>query len=155
MAQKTIELIARGALIHNGRLLLCRNRKHGHAFLPGGHVEFAEPAREALAREIREELGMELVPRRFLGTMEACFRQSKAGQESAGRRHHEVNLVFELLTTPGDELDPAALQSREKHIEFIWVSLEDLLADPPALTVLPPGILKLIVADQTWHSEWK
>ena len=57
MPDNTIEIIARGALICSRRLLLCRNRKHGHVFLPGGHVEFGEPARAALEREMREETG--------------------------------------------------------------------------------------------------
>lgn len=166
MARKTIELIARGALIHNGRLLLCRNRKHGHAFLPGGHVNFGEPAAEALLREVREELGIELATGDFLGAMEASFLQSKApdtaaarpskpSQQGPGRRHHEVNLVFELLPTTGAEFDTDALQSREKPIEFVWMPLADLIGDSPAVAVLPPGILSLIAPDHTWHSSWK
>ena len=178
MKHKQIEIIARGALLHDDRLLLCRNRSDGHTFLPGGHVDFGEQARAALAREMREELGVDLVATRFLGAMEACFVQPKARPPDrsddnapprdatpAGRHHHEINLVFALSPAPGhDSPDHASLRSQEPHIEFIWLTLSELLSDPPAATVLPAGIIKLIRAtaptatapsEQMWHTAWK
>ena len=42
------------------RLLLCRRKKDGQWNLPGGHVDAKEPPWEAVVREVREELGMDV-----------------------------------------------------------------------------------------------
>ncbi len=109
-----IEVIARGVCVAGGQVLLCQGRKGGPAYLPGGHVEFRETARQALAREIREELGREAAVGRFLGCCEHAFLQQ-------GEPHAEVNLVFEL-TLPG--LEPGgAVDSAEAWIGFRWQPL--------------------------------
>gem|GEM_PF-6887474 len=51
---KHIEVIARGLIIANNALLLCRNVAGGYWYLPGGHVEPGESAAEALSRELVE-----------------------------------------------------------------------------------------------------
>ena len=47
---KPIDLIARGVALHRGRILVCRNRKKGNCYLPGGHIEptFADQRLEAI-----------------------------------------------------------------------------------------------------------
>lgn len=135
MASQTIELIARGVLIHDHRLLLCQNRKHGHLFLPGGHVEFGEPATVALQREVKEELGIDLVVGPFLGACEASFHQRR-GHET--KQHHEINLVFELKPPPS--FSPTDLRSQEDHIMFLWHDVASL----EKLNLLPIGIVKFI-----------
>ena len=104
------EIIARGLWIHEGKVLLCQNVKHGHQFLPGGHVEFGEQVAEALARELVEELGVKVTVGRFLGVCEAKFEQGRKGEHST--THHELSLVFEIL--PVDKsMDPLGLVSKE------------------------------------------
>ena len=62
----TTEFIARGVLVQDGRVLLCQNLKHGYTYLPGGHIEFAEPGQEALKREMLEECGQSVEVGRLL-----------------------------------------------------------------------------------------
>ena len=113
-----IEVLARGVLLHQGRLLLVVALEDGHASLPGGHVEFGEPAKVALRRELREELGLEVQVGDFLGAVEHAYADS--------RPHAEINLLFRLhcpaLTS---ERPPVALES---HIGFRWQPLDDLAA---------------------------
>ena len=166
-------------LVHQlgGKVAPAAKREYGHAFLPGGHVEFGEPAREALEREVREELGIDLVADRFLGAMEACFDQAKPSRRGdppgsaplesppANRRHHEINLVFSLRPRPPkQQVNPVAMRSQESGIEFIWVSLNDLLSESPTVTLLPPGIVNLVAAElppgrppgeHLWQSRWE
>lgn len=54
-----------GALIREGRVLLAHRRPEKHAYpdlwdLPGGMIEVGESELEALARELREELGVQI-----------------------------------------------------------------------------------------------
>jgi 8-oxo-dGTP diphosphatase len=48
--------------VRNGRLLLVRVRQNEHWYLPGGKIEEGEAPEDALRRELREELGLELEP---------------------------------------------------------------------------------------------
>ena len=65
-----------GAIILNrrGRMLLVRSHKWGDRWtIAGGHVEVGETLENALRREIREEVGLEIEDVRFLTTQEAIF----------------------------------------------------------------------------------
>ena len=112
-----IETIVRGVAIADGQLLVCRAKNGKTSYLPGGHIEFGETAREALVREIREELGVEAETGKFLGALENSFVQN-------GSPHAEINLVYELALADG--VDAEGLKSREDWIEFLWQDLNDL-----------------------------
>ena len=110
-----IETIARGVAIVDGKLLLCRARGGATSYLPGGHIEFGETGREALVREIREELGVEAKAGEFLGVVENSFMQH-------GKPHAEINLVYGLsFAAPLPEP-----KSAEDWISFEWRDLSDL-----------------------------
>ena len=109
-----IETIVRGVAIADGQLLVCRARNGKTSYLPGGHIEFGETAREALVREIREELGVEAETGKFLGALENSFLQH-------GKPHCEINLVLELKFAGKPEA-----KAIEDWIEFEWVDLARL-----------------------------
>jgi 8-oxo-dGTP diphosphatase len=131
-----IEILARGVMVSRGQLLVCRNKKAGILYLPGGHVEIGEGAEKAVCREIMEEMGKKSRVKRFLGCAEHAFMQR-------GKPHEEINLVFEVAIegvkvtqNPG---------SREDYIEFQWVPLNGLARlpfEPVALGRLLPRWMK-------------
>ena len=106
-----IETIARGVCVMDGKLLLCRAKGGKSTYLPGGHIEFGETGRQALVREVKEELGVDSQAGAFLGAVENSFLQH-------GRPHAEINLVYELKIEVA-----GALQSQEDWIEFEWCDL--------------------------------
>ncbi|MBO7685528.1 MAG: NUDIX domain-containing protein [Kiritimatiellae bacterium] len=113
-----IEIIARGVCVQEGKILLCRANGGATTYLPGGHVEFGETGRQALVREVKEEMGVDSETGAFLGVVENAFEQH-------GKPHAEINLVYELKI-------PAATPPRalESWIEFEWrdlARLDDLL----------------------------
>lgn len=115
--QPVVEVIARGVCVVDGQVLLCHGKSSALTYLPGGHIEFRETARQALVREIKEELGLDSTAGRFLGCCEHAFMQK-------GAPHAEINLVFEL-TIPGLAPDkPVA--ATEDWIGFRWHPLNDL-----------------------------
>ncbi len=119
MPDAHIEIIARGVLVHQSRVLVCRNVKHGYCYLPGGHVEFGERASESLAREITEELGLDSRIGAFLFGTEEVF-------ETGSRKHHEVNVVFHVEQLGPEPDPPAAVPSKERSIAFEWIDLAAL-----------------------------
>jgi ADP-ribose pyrophosphatase YjhB (NUDIX family) len=110
-----IEIISRGLLLESQRLLLCTNPKHGYAYLPGGHVEFNEPAAAALARELHEEARLDVQVGPLLLVTEDAF-------ETKGKEHHELNLVFRMERRGSDPI-----KSREPDLEFAWIDLASVI----------------------------
>ena len=145
-----VEVIARGVCVVDGQLLLCHGKKAELTYLPGGHIEFRETGRQALVREIREEMGREAVAGRFLGCCEHCFLQK-------GEPHAEINLVFELAV-PG--LVPGApVEAAEAWIGFRWQPLDQLDAaslEPAPLRTLVAAWLKTpgghFVSGEAWET---
>ena len=114
---KAIEILARGACVRGGKVLVCRNRKHGNVYLPGGHVDWGEDSKRALAREWREELGVKGRVGRFLGVVEQVYT-ARSG------RTCEISLVFEVACPKISAKSPPP--SAEDHLEFEWVPLRAL-----------------------------
>ena len=50
-----IHLLGRVALISSGYILLAHEIRAKNTFLPGGHVEYNEPVKNAIVRELREK----------------------------------------------------------------------------------------------------
>lgn len=112
-----IEVLARGIAWREGRVLLCRNLKHGYTYLPGGHVEPHESAAEACSREFMEETGMAVLVGAPLLASELRFTQR-------GKRRHEITLVFHVEHKSGTW--PETVESRESKIGFEWVHLGEV-----------------------------
>lgn len=117
-APARIEILARGLLVVEGKVLLCRNVKHGYRYLPGGHVEPGESAASALAREFLEESGVEVRVGPLLLTSEHGFVQK-------GRPRHEINLVFHVEQPP-EGIRRADWPSLEPGIVFDWVAAGEI-----------------------------
>ncbi len=58
-----------GLIIKDGKILLVHNKKHGAVRIepPGGKKHSGEGWREAVVREVEEELGIKVRPEKFFG----------------------------------------------------------------------------------------
>jgi ADP-ribose pyrophosphatase YjhB (NUDIX family) len=108
---KHIEVLVRGLWVQQDKLLVCRNHKHGHCYLPGGHVEPGEHAKDALVREFQEETGTSVAVGAMLLVSEQVFEQR-------GSRKHEVSIVFHVEPASGEV---GEVVSREVAIGFEWL----------------------------------
>ncbi len=121
-----IHFLARGLLLTpSGDVVLCRPVGKKWFFLPGGHIENGESARDALGREIVEEMG-EVGHKitSFVGLCENIFDYDEA------KLQHEVNVIFEV------DLERESVSSKLEHIEFVTVKKEDLRN----IEIMPPEI---------------
>ncbi len=103
-----IELIVRAVIRKGDEFLLAKQKTESNTFLPGGHMEPGEYAKESLRRELKEELGLDSEIGRFVGVLEHKFTDKK------GKEYEEINLIFEVAIK---EENPSA---KEGHLEFIW-----------------------------------
>jgi nucleoside triphosphatase len=101
-----------GALIVNGegKILLTKSHKWFDKYtLPGGHIEVGETMEEAVKREVKEEVGLDVEVVEFLTMQEAIY-----AKEFYKKRHF---IFFDFLCRVGDQqvkLDQDELQ------DFIW-----------------------------------
>lgn len=119
-------------VVEDGRLLLVRHIKDGRSYwlLPGGGVDFGESAGEALAREVREETGLEIRVR------DLVFANDSIPPD--GHRHI-VNLYFTADLTGGRLC--CGEEERLAAAAFVPVAdLESIVLFPDIRDVLLPAL---------------
>jgi len=130
-----IEIIARAVIVSRNKILLCHTPSDSpkYYFLPGGHVEIGERVEDSLNREMKEEIGTEIISPKFL-----CFFENFYSQE--GENKHEINFLYETsLKTP----NPENVKSREDHVFISWVDIKEL----SKINLLPENIHQFLILD--------
>ena len=82
----------------------------------GGGIEFGEYGRDAIVREMREEIGAELVDVTYIGTLENVYTHE-------GRPGHELVLVYEAALTDAALYAAEELVGREDNgasFKVVW-----------------------------------
>ncbi|MEN2467298.1 NUDIX domain-containing protein [Ornithinibacillus sp. FSL M8-0202] len=100
--EKPFHHLARGILIKDNKLLVGKAKGYQNTFLPGGHIEFGESAKDALVREIREELGMRCTVGEFLGLVEHKWMNQ-------GILNCEINQLFNI------EMEDLAMENPQRR----------------------------------------
>jgi 8-oxo-dGTP pyrophosphatase MutT (NUDIX family) len=126
-----IRVVAAVILNSRGELLLVRKRETTAFMQPGGKPEDGETAAEALARELREEVGFELDTREF----EFIGRYSARAANEPG---HTVDADVFFAVAVHDGLAAAEIE------ELVWVdpwNMDHLELAPLTAEVMRPFIL--------------
>jgi 8-oxo-dGTP pyrophosphatase MutT (NUDIX family) len=122
----------RAVILQDGKLVVSRERRRGveHVLLPGGRVQEGESVSEALVREVREETGLDVVPKRLVYVAEVVGSYGV----------HDLNLIWLA------ELRDAQLPVEPRAL----VALDS----PETESIMPP-IIDQIAADtaRAWANE--
>lgn len=117
----TFNYRAAAIIVHDGQILILQDEGIPHDYLPGGRVHLREPAESALARELREELDMEVPPHRLVFMAESFFTINTV-------HYHEMCLYY-LMDAPPELLSRGERFTRVEGAEihhFRWVNFADL-----------------------------
>lgn len=123
------EICIRAIILDKGRILVCRCKDKGYYFFPGGHLEFGEKIGDALTREIKEELNVEIKKFSFIGIVDNFFKED-------GEKHHEINLIFDV------KAKKISSRSRENHISFSFLKKKDFVKTQIYPIALKKSLLK-------------
>ena len=110
---KTIEVVA-AVIFREGKVLCVQRPKHTKEYkslkweFPGGKVEVGESREEALVREIREELSVDIEVSEFLMTVEHTYPD-----------FHLSMHVFKCVLDQGEI-------TLNEHVAFKWLSIDEL-----------------------------
>jgi len=142
MSQNQIRVIALAVVQHEGRLLVFRAFdavKGSFFYRPlGGGIEYGERGRDAVVRELREELSAELCDVGYLGTIENIFTYN-------GRPHHELVLLYEAQLVDASLYERTDLESIEAdgtRFQCLWAPLADCASG--ALRLVPESLLDFL-----------
>lgn len=129
-----------GVITLGERLLVHRAEDEDFWTLPGGRVEFGEAAKDGLARELQEELGVTLQIGRLIWVVENFFTY-------LDEQHHEVAFYFDIQV-PADSplckrLEPFTGEDGGVPLLFEWHSINRLEG-----ITLYPSFLRRALADR-------
>lgn len=98
----TPKVDVRGAVVKDGRILLVQERTDGKWCMPGGWADIDEAPAEMVMREVREESGFVVVPRKVIGVFDA----NRTGMPRNFFHAYKVVFMCEVLSgepTPSNE----------------------------------------------------
>lgn len=112
-------------VIRDGQALLVRRANPPDAGLwgfPGGKIEFGETVKDAAARELREETGVQAKAQDILTTLDVLVRDS-----SGAMQQHYILIAVRCLWTAGEPV------AADDALEARWFPIEEL--DPNTLAM--------------------
>lgn len=129
MDKEEFDICVRAIIRHDSKILVCQTKEKSYYFFPGGHIDFGESAKEALLREVKEELNISVRKCSFIGAVENIYIEDN-------QRYHEINLVFSA------GVDKVTTESREDHINFSLMDINKFSQEKILPIALKKAVLK-------------
>lgn len=106
----------------------------------GGGINFGETSRDALVREMREELGAEVEGLHLVDVIESIFTHN-------GQMGHEIVFVYDARFCDRAMYEKGIIECREDNgarFTAMWLSLDEMHASQ--IRLVPDGVEKLLLA---------
>lgn len=118
---KEIRPIVLGVVKHKNKLLVSKGydkiKKQEFYRCLGGGIEFLEKSNEALKREFKEEINLDIEVGKFLGISEDIF-------EYKGKKAHELVFYYDAYINDKDYKEKYNLIEGNLETEAIWVDVD-------------------------------
>jgi 8-oxo-dGTP pyrophosphatase MutT (NUDIX family) len=130
-----------GLLYQEGKILVLHDREEEKYFLPGGHPEFGESSKAALARKIQEETGVAVNVGRLCILAELFFEQENPW--------HQLQLFYGVEPKNKEALPKVSFPaydsfgSPKEEYEFCWIDPKEALDLPLKPACIKPYLEKL------------
>ncbi|PKM53996.1 MAG: hypothetical protein CVV00_10045 [Firmicutes bacterium HGW-Firmicutes-5] len=136
--RQSIRNTVRGIIRQDKKILVFEEEYQGQVYyyLPGGGIEFLETSSEALKREIREELNVDICDYKHLHTITNIF-------EVDGIKAHEITQIYEINTSDHNKLIDGKIMNGDLMPCLIrWIPIEELKKGN--INLYPKELVKLI-----------
>jgi ADP-ribose pyrophosphatase YjhB (NUDIX family) len=116
-----------GIVIGNGKMLTIKMKNNVSYCLPGGHVELGEDSKEAIIREIKEELETDSIIDKELAIVENFY------VDKNNLKTHELSFYYLVKPVNFDKIKLENYsrieidKGEEKQLNFEWLELKDLM----------------------------
>ncbi len=118
-----------GILIRNGDSLLVHNvlsseKEREIIRPPGGHIEYGEFSKDAVEREMKEEINARLTNLILLGSLENIFNDPE------GKTHHEIIFVYSAEFEDKRFYEKEVIEAKEidgSNFNMFWIKTNDIL----------------------------
>ena len=132
----TAKIDVRGAIVRGGKILLVQERRDQHWCMPGGWADVGDVPSEMVAREVLEESGFEVVPRKVI----AVYDANRGGRPLEFFHAYKIIFLCDIMGGEAsasdetmavdffsfDDLPPLSWQrTNEKHLAEVRAHLED------------------------------
>ena len=108
-------ILARGIIFDKDYILVVKAKNADNTFLPGGHLGFNENLKQALNREIMEEIGIDCRINNYIGCIENQWTENNIVNQ-------EINHIF-LVDGINKNME---INSKEEHLEIYWIKIKDM-----------------------------
>ncbi len=115
-----------GIIIRDGKILTTKMKNNISYCLPGGHVEIGEDSREAIIREMKEEVETNVTIEKEIAIVENFYLDNNNLQT------HEISFYYLVIPENFDKIELENYSRIEndkgelKELNFEWLNLKDL-----------------------------
>lgn len=136
--RSSIRNTVRGILRRENKVLVLEEEYKGEVYyyLPGGGIEFLETSEDALKREMKEELNIDIADYHLLHIISNIF-------EIDGIKAHEIVQIYEIYNIDNEKLiDGTIMEGDIMPCRMKWIEIDELINGVKKF--YPEGLIKLL-----------